>query len=151
MKAVIFDVDGTLADVSSIRHHLARPSGMKDFESFHSESINVPPHEHVVRMLREFKREGHAILVVTARQEKWLWHTLLWMDENAIPHDHLFMRANGDFRPDFVIKRDIFNRISKAGFDVKHAVDDNPAIITLWDQIGIPRTVVPGWVDNPSG
>lgn len=145
MKAVIFDVDGTLADVSSIRHLLDRDKGKKDFSAFHAASIDVPAHDHVVRMLREFKRDGFAILVVTARKEMWLWHTLLWLDENAIPHDHLFMRANKDNRADFLIKRDILNRIRFAGFDVQHAIDDNPNVIALWESEGIPHTIVPGW------
>ena len=145
MKAVIFDMDGTLADVSGIRHFLDRDKGSKDFHAFHDASINVPPNDHVVRMLREFKRDGFAVLVVTARKEMWLWHTLLWMDDNAIPHDHLFMRGNKDGRKDFDVKSDILDRILAAGFDVQHAVDDNPAVIQLWQERNINVTVVPGW------
>jgi len=145
MKAVIIDVDGTLADVSSIRHFLARDKGSKDFHAFHSASIDVPPHDHVVRMLREFKRDGFAILVVTARSEMWLWHTLLWLDENAIPHDQIFMRQKGDMRADFLVKSDILRKIRFSGFSVQHAVDDNPSVIALWESEGIPVTTVPGW------
>jgi beta-phosphoglucomutase-like phosphatase (HAD superfamily) len=48
--AVIFDMDGTLANVSSIRH-LVKPNSerhWKDFHAFHRESVNVPAHAHVV-------------------------------------------------------------------------------------------------------
>jgi FMN phosphatase YigB (HAD superfamily) len=145
MKAVIFDVDGTLADVSAIRHFVLKDDGRKDFHKFHAASIDCPPHDHVVRMLREFKREGYTILVVTARKNMWFYHTLIWMDENAIPHDYLFMRADDDQRPDFEVKKDILNEIRRRGFVVEHAVDDNPSVIRLWEEEGIPHTIVPGW------
>jgi len=73
-EAVIFDMDGTLADVSGIRHYL-------------------------------------------------------------IPKDH---------RKDYLVKSDILRQI-RARFEPIHAWDDNPAIIRLWNEQGIPCTVVPGW------
>lgn len=132
--------------MSGIRHFLLRDSGSKNFEAFHDASVNVPAHDHVVRMLREFKRDGFAILVVTARKRKFLFHTLLWMDENAIPHDYIWMRGDKDNRKDFDVKADILAHIRACGFDVQHAVDDNPAVIALWEREGIPHTIVPGWV-----
>ena len=44
--AVILDMDGTLADVTAIRHHviLGHPGnrGYKDFDKFHKASVLVP-------------------------------------------------------------------------------------------------------------
>ncbi|WP_092501608.1 hypothetical protein [Agrococcus jejuensis] len=41
--AVLFDVDGTLCDVRSIRHHVDG-TGRRNFDAFHAESIDCPPH-----------------------------------------------------------------------------------------------------------
>ena len=67
--AVIFDVDGTLADVTSIRHHVLQRR--KDFDAFHSLSVNVPPHADVVSLAHDVQAAGHAVVVVTARSTQW--------------------------------------------------------------------------------
>ncbi len=105
--AVIIDVDGTLADVSSIRHHvLTRP---KNFNAFHAESVSVPPNAEVVALAHQAKAEGHAVLVVTARRAQWRNHTAMWLALNDVPSDSLFMRAQDDHRRDVEVKRDILS------------------------------------------
>lgn len=143
--AYIFDVDGTLADVRSIRHNvLSKP---KNFEAFHEASVNVPAHKHVVDMVHKAKNEGHEIIIVTARKARWRHHTAMWLALNDIPSDALFMRADEDSRRDYEVKKDILNTIRQAWI-VVHAVDDNPSIIKLWDEEGIPNTIIEGWVEE---
>lgn len=143
--AVIFDVDGTLADVTSIRHHVLQRR--KDFDAFHSLSVNVPPHQHVVDLAHQAKADGHAVIVVTARSTQWRNHTAMWLALNGIPSDAMFMRKQGDHRKDVLVKADILARI-RTQYEVVHAVDDNPSIIALWKSEGIPTTRVPGWVEG---
>lgn len=140
--AVIFDMDGTLADVSAIRHYVAQAP--KDFDKFHAESVNCPPHEWVAESARNLSRAGYDILVVTARKHRWRHQTAWWLGMHNIPSDALFMRADGDQRKDVEVKRDILASIREV-WDVVYAYDDNPAIIALWRSEGIPVTVVPGW------
>lgn len=144
-KAVIFDMDGTLADVSSIRHYVAgAPGRRKNFHAFHEESVNVPPHQHVVDAAHRAHILGCAVLVVTARKAMWRNHTAMWLAINRVPSDRLYMRSNHDGRPDREVKQDILNRIRQE-FTVIHAWDDNPNVIAVWHDNGIPTTVVPGW------
>lgn len=143
--AVIFDMDGTLADVSGIRHHVVgAPGKWKDFDAFHAASVDVPPHDWVVDLARKFDAAGLDVLVVTARRAKWRHHTAWWLALNGVPSAALFMRPDGDSRPDRVVKADILARI-KQTHDVVLAVDDNPAVIDLWKANGIPTLTVPGW------
>jgi hypothetical protein len=146
--AVLVDMDGTLADVSSIRHFLQQPKGKKDFESFHANSVDCPPHEWVAARVRGLYEEGFHVLIVTARQEKWLYHTLIWLQENTIWFDGIYMRSNGDFRPDYEIKADLLDRIRRGGYEPILAFDDNPAIIRLWEENDIATVIVPGWGDD---
>lgn len=148
-SAVIFDMDGTLANVSSIRHHLTRfdaskRRNMKDFDAFHAESVNVPAHSHVVNAAQMAHMLGHAVLIVTARSHKWRNHTAWWLAMHDVPSDALFMRGNDDKRKDYEVKRDMLETIRNAWTPI-YAWDDNPAIIRLWEEEGIPHTVVPGW------
>ena len=144
-SAVIFDMDGTLADVSSIRHYLKpNVNHGKDFDAFHAESVNVPPHPHVVNHAECASLLGHKILIVTARRWMWRHHTAWWLAMHRVPSDMLIMRGNKDHRPDYEVKKDMLATIRKA-YNVIHAVDDNPNVIRLWQEEGIPTTVVPGW------
>lgn len=141
-EAVIFDVDGTLCDVRSIRHHVM--SGRRDFHAFHMASVDCPPHPHVVEAARKAQAEGRKVLVVTARMERYRALTSFWLALHDVPSDDLLMRADGDGRPDYDVKREILARIRRRYRPV-FAWDDNPAILALWDQEGIPRELVPGW------
>lgn len=147
--AVIFDMDGTLADISSIRHYLIKyeASGRKtykDFNSFHAESVNCPPHSHVVNAAQVAHMLGHKVIIVTARKAMWRHHTAWFLALHDVPSDALFMRGNKDQRKDYEVKKDILDSIRKE-YDVLHAWDDNPSIIKLWEDENIPCTVVEGW------
>jgi FMN phosphatase YigB (HAD superfamily) len=145
-KSVIFDMDGTLADVSSIRHHLIPVDKKKDFMTFHYESVNVPPHEHVVNAAQVAKMLGLKVLVVTARKHIWRHQTAWWLAMHGVESDMLMMRGNEDYRKDYLVKKDMLDTIRQA-YDVIYAWDDNPHIIKLWKEEGIPCTVVEGWQD----
>lgn len=141
--AAIFDMDGTLADVSGIRHLVLDPA-RRNFDAFHAASVDAPAHDWVVRLARAFAADGHAIIVVTARKAQWRHHTAWWLALNHVPSHALFMRANHDQRKDFLVKRDILTSIRQT-WEPIHAVDDNPSVIALWESENIPVTRVPGW------
>ena len=149
-KAWIFDVDGTLANVDSILKYIVNKDDTddfkKDFDKFHRESVHVPPHPHVVDMLWNVVDRGDTdIIIVTARREEWRAHTSYWLETKAnVPHTALFMRGNKDYRPDYEVKKDILEHI-RLFWDVKHAVDDNPNVIRLWQENGIPTTKIGNW------
>jgi len=148
-SAVIFDMDGTLADVSSIRHHLTkydegRRRIIKHFNRFHAESVSVPPHNHVLNAAQVAHMLGHEVLIVTARKHMWRHHTAWWLAIHNVPRDDLMMRSDDDNRKDYEVKRDMLDTLRKA-YDIIHAWDDNPNIIKLWQENNIPTTIVPGW------
>lgn len=138
--AVIFDLDGTLCDVSAIRYLVEGED--RDFDAFHGAAIDCPPHPHVVEAVAQARDAGNAIVIVTARSAKWRDYTIMWLDNNDIGFDHLYMRIEADFRPDYVIKADILKAIKKDDFEPIHAWDDNPKVIALWRENGIAVTEV---------
>jgi FMN phosphatase YigB (HAD superfamily) len=142
--AVIFDVDGTLADVAGIRHYVAGPK--KNFMKFHAAASLVPPHREIADLAAAMKRAGLVIIVVTSRKEQWRWHTATWLRKWEIEYDHLYMRGDADGRRDVDVKRDILVTILRS-YAVVLAVDDNPAIIALWNDERIPVVTWPGWSD----
>lgn len=148
-NALIVDMDGTLANVSSIRHHLTTYDAtkrrvIKHFDRFHEESVNVPPHPEVVDQVWRAHLLGTQIIIVTARRHQWRNHTAWWLALHGVPSDAMFMRGNEDHRSDVEVKKDILEIIRKAWTPI-HAIDDNPAIIALWISEGISVTQILGY------
>lgn len=142
-KAVLFDVDGTLCDVSRIRHLVL--GSAKDFHRFHEESVNCPPHAHVVAASLALPSDV-ACIVITARKERYRRLTSFWLALHGVPSDELHMRPDYDSRPDVDIKREILGSVRQR-YQILHAWDDNPHVIQMWEEEGIPVTVIPGWID----
>lgn len=144
-KAVIVDVDGTLVDVTSIRHYVLNKQ--KNFDKFHQESVNCPAIQSTLDKIDEWIARGYEIIIVTARSWKYYPQTAWWLAEHEVPHSAIYMREIGDHRKDYVVKREILARIRQR-FDVVHAIDDNPSVLRLWDEEGIETTRVPGWLEE---
>jgi hypothetical protein len=146
--AVLVDVDGTLVDVSSVRHHviLTHPEnrGYRDYDAFHRSASWCPPIRAVVDAVAAEKACGRAVLIMTARKEAWKPHTIGWLD-GLVEWEEIYMRADCDDRPDAAVKADLLRKVRARGWNVVRAYDDNPSIIKLWKMEGIPVIEVPGW------
>ena len=140
--AVILDCDGTLADVRGIRHFVAQHP--KNFNEFHARSVDCPTHQQAVDIAREAHAAGQVVIIVTARRHRWRHVTAWFLAMHDIPSDVLIMRADDDHRADVEVKRDILAQIRTRWTPVL-AVDDNPAIVKLWESEGIPVVRIPGW------
>lgn len=151
--AVIVDCDGTLVDVSSIRHYVRealQPDGSyskKNFDDFHKASLFCPAIWPTLNRVHSYwSLERYDILIVTARGEQYRKTTKDWLYKYAVPYNKLFMRPLGDYRSDVDVKRDILAEIQET-WNVVKAIDDNPSVISLWEEHGISTEVVPGWED----
>ena len=141
-RAVIVDMDGTLCDVTAVVHLQAEPDG---FTAFHHACAECPPHRAVVEWCVEHHGRGHAILVLTGRDDWSRELTEQWLSEHLpIPIAGLHMRGDGDFRSNIVIKREIHSQLAQI-FDIRAAIDDDPEIVGLWQEVGIPVAMVLDW------
>ena len=145
--AHIYDVDGTLANVDPYLHYVRGSN--RDYNAFHEASIDALPNVNVLEMLNNSVSDGHSILVVTSRKEKYRGLTSMWLAKNNIRSHGLFMRAENDNRPDYEAKKDMLTEIRKH-WNVVHAIDDNPNVIKLWEEYGIPTTKIGTWDGNKS-
>lgn len=136
-------MDGTLCDVVPIRHLLHGPEG-RNFHKFHLASIDCLPIPEVVLGVQDAQAAGRDILVVTARSTLYRNVTAFWLAMWEIHSDRLFMRREGDYRPDVAVKADILDSI-ESRWDPKRAWDDNPSIWGLWESRNILVEKVPGW------
>lgn len=142
--AIGFDLDGTLADVRSIRHFVQRDQrGRRNFDAFHRSSLFVPPHPAVVEILKDAQKAGLAVLITTARSAEYTEVSQRWLKEVAnVTFDNYYSRPKGDMRPDYEVKKDLYKTISQ-DYDLVHQVDDNPAAVKAWEENGVLVTKVP--------
>lgn len=139
--AVVCDVDGTICDVRTIRYLVDGTLKTRNFKGFHGRSLECPPNLAVKRILELSRNLGYAILMVTSRQERWSFLTALWMKENDIAYDELYMRRNSDTRPDAEVKASILQSLSRR-YSVSLAIDDNLSTLPVWINAKIPTIAI---------
>lgn len=124
VPAYIFDIDGTLAHM--------RGRGPHDYEKV-STDVADP---HVVHLLKELART-HYIVVLSGRPESCRADTEVWLRRNGIFSDHLFMRTTGDYRPDQIIKAELFDKHVRDIYNVHGVIDDRNRVVAMWRSLGL--------------
>lgn len=132
---VVFDLDGTLADIRHRVHHVrgARP----DWEAFFAACPDDIPNAPVVNALLAHVFAGDRVEVWSARSdvvhletEAWLWRQ--GIDPRRLTH----MRAAGDNTPDTVLKRHWLMQLHESERpDVVY--DDRQRVVDMWRDEGI--------------
>lgn len=129
--SIIVDIDGTLAD-NSHRQHLIETEGWDVFFSECYHDIPIEPIVSIVQILEEY----HSILIVTGRPEKYKALTRQWLDKNGIRFLELYMRKDGDHRPDYEVKQEMLVEI-KREYDPLLVIDDSPKVVKMWRDNGL--------------
>jgi hydroxymethylpyrimidine pyrophosphatase-like HAD family hydrolase len=137
-KGIIIDLDGTLCNVDHRRHHVHGEN--KDWKSFFA-GIDKDPVNEWCRQLVLSMHKKYRIIFVTGRAEEYRTVSVQWLVKNigfhAVGLSPLFMRKNGDFREDFIIKREIYERKIKPDYDILFCVDDRDSVVKMWREQGL--------------
>ena len=97
----IFDIDGTLADISHRLHFIQQAP--KDWRGFFAACVDDDPIPEVIAVARALGSFADIVLV-TGRTEEIRQKTLDWLAAERVPVYALLMREDGDHREDHVIK-----------------------------------------------
>lgn len=136
-KAILFDIDGTLAQMEG-RSPFA-------WDKVGTDSVK----ELIKAMAIGYNQQGYLVICVSGRDGVCYDDTQLWLHRNEIPYWYLFMREEGDMRKDTIIKEEIFwNKIAN-DYNVVGVVDDRPSVIRMWHELKIPNVICVGnpWVE----
>jgi phosphoglycolate phosphatase-like HAD superfamily hydrolase len=134
--AILFDIDGTLANVDHRREFVT--SGKSDWESFNAGMGNDTPNYPIVSLYKTlWESENYDLILVSGRQEEFRELTERWLVGNEIPFSRLLMRPFKDYRPDEIIKEEILNQLRSEGHEVLFVVDDRKRVVDMWRQKGI--------------
>lgn len=91
----------------------------------------------VVRDVLVQLQETYPIIIVSGRKAECRDETLAWLNKNYIHPDELFMRADGDNRPDSIVKYEILMNDIAPGYAVKGVFDDRNSVVEMWRNVGL--------------
>lgn len=153
---VIFDLDGTLADVSERReianraqldvlnqveyanasNHLQIEAKNAWWEQWEGVPANLQydkpsPVVDIAKALKALDR--FHIVIFSGRTAKLEQPTLQWLSKHQVPYDEIYMRGVNDYRPDSEVKTEML---------MQHSVSWRKRIVTIYDDRNV---VVDTW------
>ena len=92
---------------------------------------------HDVKALLDVYRDGgYKIIIFTGRDGAAKEHTEKWLDNHLIKYDHFDIRPTGDMRKDYIVKKEMFDKI-KDEYAITGVFDDRDQVVRLWRGMGI--------------
>lgn len=124
-KVYLFDIDGTLAEMS-------------DRSPFEWNKVgNDDPRRQVILTAQALAQAGYEIVVMSGRDSVCREDTIAWLEFYNIPFVDLFMRAEGDMRKDNIVKQELFDKHIRDFYDVVAVFDDRDQVVQMWRAMGV--------------
>ena len=133
-RAVVFDLDGTLADASH-RLHLIN-GAKKRWPEFFKACVDDAPIDDVILTLRTFCGAGFVTVIASGRSDEVRKETEGWLARYRIPYHLLLMRKAGDYRADHIVKREMLDGPLNE-YDIVAVFDDRDQTVRMWREAGI--------------
>ncbi len=135
-KVVLFDMDGTLADIRHRRTFLDQSPA--DWKAFKAAMGDDTPNVPIVSLYTSLWDTGsYELIIVIGRNERYRKLTEQWLSWNEIPFGRMLMRADDDFRADHIIKEEILDQLLGEGKTILFTVDDRQQVVDMWRRRGI--------------
>jgi phosphoserine phosphatase len=134
-KIVIFDIDGTLANIEHRRGYVA--SKPKNFKAFNAAIPQDTPHEEIVFLAKTFVDQGHTVLLCSGRGEESREVTVKQMAEFGVAFQKLFMRSLNDYRADNIVKVELLAEIRKEFGEPYLWFDDRKQVVDAIREQGV--------------
>lgn len=131
-KCYIFDIDGTLTE------------GIHpDRKAFEWDKVGIDvPNEPVITVLHHLYQSGRNIILMSGRDSVCREQTEEWITKNTCLDKgefSLFMRHQGDYRKDAIVKEELYNAHIKDKYFVCGIFDDRKQVVELYrDKLGLP-------------
>ena len=163
-RTVIFDLDGTLADIDVRRSKSTKSNGKLDWDIFFdADNIKLDkPNLPVIKMAQLFAEDGFKIVIFSGRNDRSFFTTKAWLTRNRVPFHKLVMRpdkfkedswpiAKGNpatkemrFMPDEILKKEMLDTFINKD-EVFLVVDDRDKVVKMWRDLGLNTfQVAPG-------
>ena len=162
-NTIIFDLDGTLANIDARRAKSLSNDKMDWDVFFDPENISLDkPNKPVIKMVQLFAQDGFRIVIFSGRNDRRFFTTKSWLTRNRVPFDLLVMRpdkfqsdswpiAKGNpatkemrWMPDEILKKEMLDTFINMD-EVFLVVDDRNKVVKMWRDLGLNTfQVAPG-------
>ena len=148
-KWVIFDLDGTLANIEDRRRLCTKDDGKMDWDKFFDpKNIKLDrPKQDVIMMFQALKAFGYNIAIFSGRSASTKHVTEDWLIKHGCHHDLLKLRPEKHpfkFMPDEKLKLQWLNEMDWKD-NVVAVFDDRQKVVDMWREIGLTcMQVAPG-------
>lgn len=130
---MLFDLDGTLINISPIQHLLG------DWEEFHRESFRCYANEPMVDFAKLCQKMGLTILIVTGKPSGFINHVEGWLSTRGILPEAILMRGPLNSMSDAELKPHLVEAMLGEGWRdrILFAVEDRDKMVNAWRAEGI--------------
>ena len=132
-EIVIFDIDGTLADISQRVHFINRKP--KNWNAFNEGMAKDKAVHSMVKLCNILYASGLHVVLCSGRNEKNRPETVEWLKRQGVNYHELLLRRDEDYRPDDVIKREIVQTLDKSR--ILFVVEDRSRVVEMWRSEGL--------------
>jgi phosphoglycolate phosphatase-like HAD superfamily hydrolase len=132
-EIVIFDIDGTLADVSERIHHVRKKP--KNWHAFFQGMGQDQAIHSMVRLCNILYASGIHIILCSGRSEEHRQQTIEWLAQQDVNYHELLLRRDKDRRSDTDVKRELLAGIDKNR--ILFVVEDRSRVVEMWRSEGL--------------
>lgn len=146
MSTVIFDLDGTLCDITHRLHHVQ--NGNKDWDAFYAACDKDVPKDNIIEMLCCLE-ECHNIIISSGRSENTRIQTEKWLNDNGVKYNKMLMRPDQCYIPDNALKKMWLDTgMFGPKEDILFVVEDRDRMVQMWRSVGLTCLQVDQWVEE---
>lgn len=124
-SAWLVDVDGTLALMGDRSPYDTTRVGEDE------------PNAAILDLAAMLRDQGHALVVMSGRDEECRNATAAWLDQHLGEYDALHMREHDSRRADHLVKADLFDKHVRERWDVVGVLDDRTQVVRMWRSMGL--------------
>lgn len=132
-ELVIFDIDGTLADISERVHHIRKKP--KNWNAFNEGIAKDKAIHSMIRLCNVLYASGLHIILCSGRNEQNRPETVRWLERQGVKYHELLLRPDEDYRTDSVVKRELIQHIDKSR--ILFVVEDRSRVVEMWRSEGL--------------
>ena len=159
MTDIIFDVDGTLMNVEKrveyAKKHKKDTDRVMDWDifldpmvmlGFDRPNIDVCNTAKSLESTRVWEINSNDIsndsfinniIITSARNERHRDVTVKQLKLAGVKYDSMYLRDDGDMRPDDIVKEELLGKIRADGYNPTIAFDDRNQVVNKWRELGI--------------
>ena len=126
-NAIVVDIDNTVAML---------PEGYSPYDPEHY-PLDIP-NRKVFDIVADLALAKDAeIIFLSGRGEQHREATGGWLAKHFIKYNPLFMRPEGDSRPDYIVKDELFETYVAPNYNVLYCIDDRRCVVDMYRSKGL--------------